>query len=238
MTLSFVLAECEYHTTYLANMTRTRTFRLVAGVLLVLSTSIVCPAQENKKLEYAILIDNTGSMRSQFDLVLRLGKAVNHQVHDHGPVSIFSFRGEGIGRGSRAVLTPQIERTQDEDLIDRTIESSYVEGGQTTLLDAVESMAERLNQPLAATDKVIILITDGEDRVSEKNRKEVIAKLKENKTSVYAIGLVEQLEASKRSKATDLLKLLTKETGGRVIFPKSNQLEIDNLLNELAVPIK
>src|SRR2546423_6539190 len=99
-------------------------------------------------------------------------------------------------------------------------------------------MAERLNQPAAATDKIIILITDGEDRVSEKNRKEVLGKLKENRTSVYAIGLVEQLEGSKRSKATDLLKLLTKETGGRVIFPKSNQLEIQSLLTELAVPIR
>jgi uncharacterized protein with von Willebrand factor type A (vWA) domain len=217
---------------------RAKTFRLVAGILLALSSSVVCTAQENKKLEYAILIDSTGSMRSQFDIVLRLGKAVAHQVHDHGPVSLFRFRSEGIGRGSRAVLTPQIERTQDEALLNRTIDSIYIEGGQTTLLDAIESMNERLNQPPAATDRVIILITDGEDRVSEKNRKEVLGKLKENNTSVYAIGLVEQLEGSKRSKATDLLKSLTKETGGRAVFPKSNQLEIQNLLNELAVPIK
>ncbi len=219
-------------------MTRAGFVRLVAGGFLVLLTSIVCTAQEDKKLEYAILIDSTGSMRSQFEVVLRLGKAVAHQVHDHGPVSIFCFRGEGIGRGSRAVATPLIERSQDENLIDRTTESIYIEGGQTTLLDAVEAMAERLNQPPAARDKVIILITDGEDRVRDKNRKEVLAKLKESKTSVYAIGLVEQLESGKRSKATDLLKSLTEETGGRVIFPKSNQLEIESLLNELAIPIK
>jgi len=219
-------------------MTRAGIVRLVAGSLLMLSTSIVCTAQENKKIEYAILIDSTGSMRSQFAEVLQLGKAVAHQVHDHGPVSIFCFRGEGIGRSSRAVVTPLIERSQDEDLIDRTIESVYIEGGQTTLLDAVEGMAERLTQSPAAGAKVIIMITDGEDRVSEKNRKEVLAKLKENKTSVYAIGLVEQLESGKRSKATDLLKSLTKETGGRVIFPKSDKLEIQNLLTELGVPIQ
>src|SRR2546423_6362287 len=160
------------HTRYKTMMTRPGIVRLIAGSLLMLSTSIVCTAQENKKLEYAILIDSTGSMRSQFAEVLQLGKAVAHQVRDHGPVSIFCFRGEGIGRGSRAVVTPLIERSQDEDLIDRTIESIYIEGGQTTLLDAIEGMAERLNQPAAATDKIIILITDGEDRVSEKNRKE------------------------------------------------------------------
>jgi Mg-chelatase subunit ChlD len=219
-------------------MTRAGIVRLVAVGLLLLSTSIVCAAQENKKLEYAILVDSTGSMRSQFDIVLRLGKAVAHQVHDQGPVSIFCFRGEGIGRGSRAVVTPLIERSQEEGLIDRTIDSIYIEGGQTTLLDAVEAMAERLTQPPAAAAKVIIMITDGEDRVSENNRKEVLAKLKESKTSVYAIGLVAQLESSKRSKATDLLKTLTKETGGRVVFPKSGNLDIQNLLTELALPVQ
>ena len=218
-------------------MTRAGIFRLVAGGLLILSTSIVCPAQKNKKLEYAILIDSTGSMRTQFVQVLMLGKEVAHQVHDHGPVSIFNFRSE-FGTTPRAIPTLRIERSQDENALDRTIDSLYVQGGQTTLLDAVAAMAETLNQPPAAAAKVIIMITDGEDRVSEKNQKEVVAKLKENKISVYAIGLVEQLEGSKRGKATDLLKSLTKETGGRVVFPKSGNVDIQNLLTELALPIQ
>jgi uncharacterized protein with von Willebrand factor type A (vWA) domain len=210
---------------------------LVGAVLLVLATSIVCTAQENKKLEYAILIDSTGSMRSQFAEVLRLGKGVAHQVHDHGPVSIFNFRSE-FGKSTRAIPTLRIERSQDQNALDRTIDGLYVEGGQTTLLDAVDAMAESLNQPPAATAKVIIMITDGEDRVSEKNQKEVVAKLRENKISVYAIGLVQQLEGSKRGKASDFLKSLTTQTGGRVIFPKSDNLEVQNLLTELALPIQ
>lgn len=212
-------------------------FLLVSAVFLMLAASITSTAQENKKLEYAILIDSTGSMRSQFPEVLRLGKAVVHQVHDHGPVSIFNFRSE-FGKTPRAIPTLRIERSQDESALDRTIDGLYVEGGQTTLLDAVEAMAESLNQPPPATAKVIIMITDGEDRVSEKNQKEVVAKLRENKISVYAIGLVQQLEGSKRGKASDFLKSLTTQTGGRVIFPKSDNLEIQNLLTELGVPIQ
>jgi len=218
-------------------MMHAKSLRLVTCVLLMLATSIICAAQENKKLEYAILIDSTGSMRSQFADVTRLGKAVVHQVHDHGPVSIFNFRSE-FGRTPRAIPTLRIERSQDENALDRTIDGLYVEGGQTTLLDAVDAMAESLNQPPAAAAKVIIMITDGEDRVSEKNQKEVVAKLKENKISVYAIGLVQQLEGSKRGKASDFLKSLTKQTGGRVIFPKSDNLEVQNLLTELALPIQ
>ena len=218
-------------------MIHAKSLRLVSGVLLMLASSIVCAAQENKSLEYAILIDSTGSMRSQFAEVLRLGKAVVHLVHDHGPVSIFNFRSE-FGKSSRAIPTLRIERSQDENALDRTIDNLYVEGGQTTLLDAVDAMAEGLDKTPAAVVKVIIMITDGEDRVSEKNQKEVVAKLKENKISVYAIGLVQQLEGNKRVKASDFLKSLTKETGGRVIFPKSDNLDVQNLLTELALPIQ
>lgn len=218
-------------------------FRLVIGILLLLSSWLICAAQENSKLEYGILIDNTGSMRTQFNTVISLGKGVAHQVHDHGPVSIFSFESEGIGRGSRAVPTPRIEHAQDDQLLDRIIGNVYLQGGQTTLLDAVEFMAERLNRQTPGIGKVIILITDGEDRVSEKDQKQVIRKLKESKTSVYAIGLVQELDnhegltrQSTRTKAVNLLKSLTTETGGRAVFPKS--VELQSLLTELAIPIK
>lgn len=204
--------------------------------LILLSLPAVCLAQQSKKLEYAILVDTTGSMRSQFGIVNSLAKAIVHQVHDRGPVSIFCFDSEGIGRASRAVPAVRVEHTQDENLLNRTIDGLYIQGGQTTLLDAVELMAEGLRAQPEATDRIIILITDGEDRVSGRERKEVIAKLKENKTSVYAIGLVKELDGGKRSRATDLLKSLTAETGGRAVFPNSNPIDIQSLLVGLAVP--
>ena len=214
---------------------KAKKYSVVGAVLLMLATSFACAAQDSKNFEYAILIDNTGSMRSQFAEVLGLAKAIVHEVHDCGPVSIFDFRSDSR-RTPRAIPILRIERSQDENSLDRTLESLYVEGGQTTLLDAVDAMAEHLKDPPAATAKVIILITDGEDRISEKNQKEVVGKLNENKISLYAIGLVRELEGSKRSKASDFLKFLTKETGGRVIFPKSGRLEIPSLLNDLALP--
>lgn len=214
-----------------------RTHVLIAVVILF-SLPSVCKAQENKQLEYGILVDSTGSMRSQFFTELSLAKGIVHQIHDHGPVSIFSFDSKGIGRASRAVPAPRIEHTQDEDLLNRTIDGIYVQGGQTTLLDAIDYIAERLNRLPAPTNKVVILLTDGEDRVSEKNQKEVIRRLKDTKTSVYAIGLVQQLESGKRSKAIDLLKSITKETGGRVVFPKSDRVDIKDLLAELSLPMQ
>jgi hypothetical protein len=57
-------------------------------------------------------------------------------------------------------------------------------------------------------------------------------------TSVYAIGLTRELEGSKRSKAKELLTSITKETGGRVVFPKDDRIEIRNVLAELSLPIQ
>jgi len=110
-------------------------------------------------------------------------------------------------------------------------------GPQTTLLDAIEFIGDSLDQESPDTNKVIILITDGEERSSRINQKELIQKLNEHKTSVFAIGLVQQLDKS-RSKAVDLLKLITKETGGRVVFPKSDRQNLQSLLAELAIPIQ
>src|SRR5258708_6250130 len=117
--------------------------RLSICISLLLSCSAICAAQEKKKLAFAILIDNTGSMRLQFELVKGIGKGVVHQVYDHGPVSLFSFESEGIGRDSRAVPTSRIEQTQDEQLLDRTIDNAYVKSSPTTLLYAIKLMAER-----------------------------------------------------------------------------------------------
>src|SRR5688572_4734558 len=200
----------------------TRMFRCVALVFALLATSAIAGAQDNsRKLEYAILVDSSGSMRGQFDSMLDLAKHIVDQVHDRGPISVYSFRSARTGPGSPAIATLRIERTQDKGQLYRAIEGIYVEGGQTTLLDAVDLMADDLNQPPIATEKILILITDGEDRVTKTDRRDLVAKLTARKTRIYAIGLVGDLEGGKRSKATKLLESLAKETGGRAIFPKS-----------------
>src|SRR5438105_4492440 len=217
-------------------------FRLSVITLMFSSMCVVCAAQE-KKIAYGILLDNTGSMRPQFKIVNELGKAVVHQVHDHGPVSLFDFHSIGKGPGMKAVAMLRIEASQDEQLLDRAIDNFYVEGGQTTLLDAIELIQQTLNQSAPDTNKIIILITDGEDRISTTDQKKLIKQLKEHKIEVFAVGLVQQLDdesglirLSPRAKAIELLKSITKETDGRVVFPKSDRLQVDKTLTELALP--
>ena len=231
-----------YDTPIMLVFSKTRGLLLL--LFLILATSSLCDAKDKKKISYGILVDNTGSMRTQFETVKEFGKGVVHQVHDRGPVSIFDFASERVGTPSRAIPTLRIERTQDEALLNRTIDKLYVEGGQTTLLDAIEFIAERLHQQSDDSDKVIVLITDGEERSSQVKRKQLVQQLKDWKVKIFAVGLVEELDnersltsPSPRAKAIDLLKLIAKETEGRAVFPTSSRVNFQSLLAELAIPI-
>jgi len=217
-------------------------------LLALLMTSVFCHsgfAQGDKKTAYAILLDNTGSLRSQFNQVEAFGKGLVHRTSQRGPVSLFSFMSEGIGQGSRARVTMGTEWTQDERVLNRYLDNIYVQGGQTTLLDAISLMAEKLDAKVDAdknafSHKVIIVVTDGEDRVSNINEKKLISILHERGATVYAVGLVDELKSeggltrkSPRERAVDFLKSVTRETGGRVIFPKRGQADIDVIVGTL-----
>lgn len=223
--------------------TRSR-FYIPLAVFLILLLSNTVIAQNEKKIAYGILIDNTGSLKSQFSEIITLGKGVVKHVHQRGSISLFSFIRQSTKNAPLAVIKPGVEWSEDKSLLDRYIGNLAVEAGQTTLKDAIYSIAHNLNTKVnldqdAYAGKVIILLTDGEDRVSRVKEKELIQVLKEGGIKVYALGLVQELDRdggfirrNPKDKAVDFLKKITKETGGRVIFPKA-QTNIDSLVREL-----
>jgi hypothetical protein len=202
-------------------------------------------AQTERKVTYGILVDNSGSLRTQFPEVLRISKGIVEQAYQRGSISSFNFETQGDERNSLAVITPGTAWSQDKNLIEKYINSLFIVPGRTTLMDAINSIAERLNSKAsldkdAVGEKVIFLITDGEDRVSKIKEKQLIKILKESGIKVYVVGLIEELDdedsmihESKREKAVDFLEKITKETGGRAVFPKSKKNDVSRLLNEL-----
>lgn len=203
-------------------------------------------AQGEKKTAYAILIDNTGSLRSQFDVVMAASKGIAERVvRRQGSVSIFNFQDNPDKKNRTAVITAGIEWSGDGDELEDYIDNLWIVPGQTTLLDAINQMAERLNAKAAQEkevfgEKVILLVTDGEERESKIGEKELLKILKESGIKVYAVGLVGELgrqgnlvSKSSKDKATSLLEKLARETGGRAVFPKSRQSDMTTLLDEL-----
>lgn len=225
---------------------RARKFkRTVCASLLLLSLSIVAPAQSDQPTLFGILLDNSGSLRSQFDRVLELGDQVLEDAHKRGPISIFSFKGTGDPKDAPPLTVAHTIWNQDREVLSRYLDSLFIEGGQTNLLDAVHSMVNHINAK-AEQDKtpnarkVLVLITDGEDRKSKIKEKELLAELQQHQIKVFAIGLVRELEdemrlgsGNPRSKAVKLLTKIAKETGGRALFPKTNNDDVGVLIREL-----
>jgi hypothetical protein len=224
-----------------------RAFRLAMTTLvLTVACSVAVVAQAQKKVATALLVDNTGSMRSQFKLVIDLGRGIAVQAQPLGPVRLFTFMPQGTGSSSIALVSPRIEWTENQSTLTRTIDDLYVVGGQTKLLDAIASLVIDINsrvalEPDAFSGKVIFLVTDGEDRSSKSSIKDLIKLLKDSNIQVNVVGLIDELDtdrfgsSSKLNKAKDLLERLTKETGGRVVFanPRANADEVlRNLWNK------
>jgi hypothetical protein len=223
---------------------RTRKFkRIVCASLLILSLSIAAPAQNDQPVLFGILLDNSGSLRSQFDHVLELGHQVVQDAHKQGPVSIFSFRGRGNPKDAPPLMVTHTIWNQDPVVLSQYLDGLFIEGGQTNLLDAIHSMVKQINAK-AEQDKtpharkVLVLITDGEDRKSKIEEKELLAELQLHQVKVFAIGLVQELDQpvfmrNARDKAIKLLSKVTKETGGRALFPKTNSGDASSLVTQL-----
>ncbi len=217
--------------------------RIGSTLIMSLALSAGVLAQVEKKVATAVLIDNTGSMRSQFNLVIDLSRGIAAQAQPRGPVKLFTFMPQGTGPSSIAIISSKVGWTEDQRPLEATIDDLYVVPGQTKLVDAIMSLALDLNEKVALSpdsysSKVIFLVTDGEDRSSKIGTKDLIKLLKDSNIQVNAIGLIEELEndrfgsATKRADAKDLLERLTKETGGRVVF-SGRRAAVDEVLRQL-----
>jgi Mg-chelatase subunit ChlD len=206
--------------------------RVFAAILL---TIVVCNPSlaQDEKLSYGILIDNTGSLRTQLSDVLDIAKGFVDANYQRASISLFNFKSEGDRRNPVAVVTSGTGWTQDHGLLVDYLENLYIIPGQTTLKDAINAIAQELNARGEADKDVhkrIVLISDGEDRVSKIKEKPLIKLLVESGIKVYAIGLTRELKDDGDAKS--FLKKITTETGGRVIFPKW-PIVADKLVREL-----
>ena len=243
---------------------------LITAIFVIGPISHSVYAQAERSKAYGLLIDNTRSLENQFDQVKLFSKRVVAQVHQQGPVQLFSFkwtRGDLVitnvvqsregGNYDRAIGTLGIDWTQDGDILTRYIEGLGIVRGQTDLFGAIRSVAESLNATTsnskgAPSDKIIILITDGEHRMEligtsqptetedERSRRDTKLRkyLKDSGIKIYAIGITGELDTgeNRRLRAENYLSRLTKETGGKVVFSRSKQANVDKLVNELLGP--
>lgn len=188
---------------------------------------------------YALVIDNSGSLRLQLEKVIEAGKIIIGTNRADDETSIIRF-----------VSSEKIEIVQDftakkTDLND-ALENLFTEGGQTAIIDAIYLAAEKVDQyensrnPNDRKRRALVLVSDGEDRDSFYKEPQLFELLREADVQIYAIGFVSELSKeggfiskSPQGKAKAFLQRLADETGGKAYFPLSPN-ELTGIASDIA----
>lgn len=193
--------------------------------------------REEVPISYGLAVDTSGSLRSQLQSVIDAGKSIINSNKPGDETFLVRF-----------ISSDKIETVQDftsskEALLDG-LDSFYVEGGQTAIIDAVYLSAEHVSEyrkgdPGDRRRRALIVITDGEDRNSFYKQEQLFARLREEDVQIFVIGFVNELDKeagfirkSPREKAVNLINKLASETGGRAFFPDSIA-DLPQIANEI-----
>ena len=194
-------------------------------------------SREEVPISYGLAVDTSGSLRSQLPSVIDAAKTIINSNKQGDETFLVRF-----------ISSDKIETVQDftpnQDLLMDGLDSLYVEGGQTAIIDAVYLTAEHVAEYKRGDDsdrrrRALILITDGEDRNSFYKQEQLFAKLREEDVQIFVIGFVNELDKegglirkSPRERAVNLITKLATETGGRAFFPTSLS-ELPGIANEI-----
>jgi VWFA-related protein len=152
------------------------------------------------------------------------------------PRFLAAVRNSGI-----AVRTALVEFSRKarvvQDFTSDPIEGSLKKlspGGGSALQDALALAARLAQQSAPPARRIILVVTDGEDNLSNTTREEVVQAAVRASASIYALSLGEPPSqyAPLSGRGEKLLKDVSAQTGGRVFFPK-NETQIAEALDAI-----
>jgi Ca-activated chloride channel family protein len=185
--------------------------------------------REEVPITYGLVVDNSGSLRSQIGQVIEAAKTIVESNKPGDETFVVRF----ISSDEIKIMQ---DFTSDKQAISDALDDMFIEGGQTAVIDAAYLAAEHADARRRKTGdpaedkrrRALILVTDGEDRNSFYKQEQLFEALKESDVQIFVIGFVNELERergfiskSKRDRAVSLLDRMAKETGGRTFYPNS-----------------
>ncbi len=172
--------------------------------------------QKARPLVFGIAVDASGSMRSQLKLVVGAGKRLISELKPEESAFVMRF----IGNKQIELIQ---ELTSNKRSLERALDSVYVEGGLSAIIDAIFEANKYLTEETKVergARRGLVLITDGEDRNSFYKPEQLFAELRESGLQVFVIALTKDLGRS-RDRAENLLRQLALVTGGDIYDPES-----------------
>lgn len=189
---------------------------------------------EEVPLTYGLLIDCSGSMRSQLQQVVEAAMRIINTNKPEDETFIVRFVSSDI------IQTMQ-ELTSDKELLKKGLDDLYVEGGQTAVIDAVylsaEYLAKKKPDANVVRRRALILVSDGEDRNSFYKKDFLLSYLITTNTQVFTLALTKDLPSKQVDKTFNFLAQLATETGGRTYFANT-RADIERISSEIIKDIR
>lgn len=181
--------------------------------------------REDVPVAMGIVVDNSGSMRDKRE---KVNQAVLNLIRASNPrdeIFVVNF--------SQNYYLDQ-DFTGDVNLLQAALHQVSAKGS-TALYDAIVASAVHLKNNQRLEKKVLLVITDGQDNMSQETLQEAARRLQQsNGPTLYAVGL---LGSGMQSSGRDALQQLAAGTGGVAYFPDSLD-QVDNITRTVAHDIR
>ena len=188
--------------------------------------TIISVQADTRPIDIALLIDCSGSFRKWLPVAIQGAGTIVRSARPEDEIFIERF-----------ISSDKIENLQefsrDTKLLLKRLDELYVEGGQSAIADALYIAVQHVvehNQARADRRKVVVVLTDGEDRSSYYRAEGVIQLARAHDVEVFVFALTSDLKTtatankpSPRERAETFTKLIARETGGRAFLPANGQ---------------
>jgi len=179
--------------------------------------------REDIPVEMGIVIDNSGSMRDKRDKVSQAVMDLIRASNPQDEVFVVNF-------GTESYLDQDF--TSDPHLLEAALHQVSARGS-TALYDAVVASAVHLKNDTRLDKKVLLVITDGQDNMSQQTLQEAERRLQQaNGPTLYAIGLL-----GVQGRGRDALQSVAQGTGGVAYFPDTLD-EVNDIARTIAHDIR
>ena len=192
-------------------------------------------AKKQNALNVGFVIDNTGSMKPFLAEITKAVSILAANLYAQDEAFIVRFV------NSSKVEIIQDWTSQKSELIS-TLEDLFVEGGQSAITDALylstQKILEREKQD-ASKRYALVLISDGEERDSYYNTKELLSLLKGKDIQIHMLSYADFSQANSKA-AVKFSNQITFETGGiaRILSKQRTKEEIIDALKAIVTELR
>jgi Ca-activated chloride channel family protein len=183
--------------------------------------------REDVPVSMGIIIDNSASMKNKRQKVDAAAEALVNASNRQDEVFLINFD-DGVYR--------DVDFTSDLAKLSQGLGKIDCKGG-TAMRDALLNGIRYAKAKGKHDKKVLVVVTDGDDTMSEATLDEVLREAQQQEILIYAVALLAEEERDAAKRARQALDQITRVTGGHVWYPKDPS-EVSRIALQVAHDIR